>query len=207
MNEFIINQFIRNIEDLGLEKSWYWDIFLEEIETTHHSMQMGLYFWRPTLWWNAAAGMSPEEREWLEEKYPGWNDKWGQCWDQIIENMVDGKMEMTYPETLPYVCNMSQLPIVGVPGKGWNVKDFPLEYKGRLYHFGSEPDRWCFEQDPERYAGHQTLVDRFLDGKVQPPNLAGALAYMSLAPGEIGDDADNYSWVEGYKSAQFKKAV
>ena len=56
-------------------------------------------------------------------------------------------------------------------------------------------------------SGHQSLVDRFLDGKIQPPNLEGALAYMSLAPGEIGDDADNYSWVEAYKSAQFKKAV
>jgi hypothetical protein len=63
----------------------------------------------------------------------------------IIDNVVDGNMAMTYPETLPYVCNMCQLPILGTPGKQWNVKDYPLEYNGRLYHFGSEVDRWVFE--------------------------------------------------------------
>jgi toluene monooxygenase system protein A len=49
----------------------------------------------------------------------------GQCWDVFIDNVVDGNMAKTYPETLPYVCNMCQLPILGVPGKGWNVKDYP----------------------------------------------------------------------------------
>jgi toluene monooxygenase system protein A len=93
---------------------------------------------------------------------------------------------------------MCQLPILGTPGKGWNVKDYPLEYNGRLYHFGSEVDRWVFEQEPERYAGHMSIVDRFLAGMIQPMNLEGALAYMNLAPGEMGDDAHNYAWAEVY---------
>jgi toluene monooxygenase system protein A len=149
--------------------------------------------------------VTPAEREWLEEKYPGWNDTWGQCWDVVIDNVVDGNMAMTYPETLPMVCNMCNLPINYTPGKKWNVKDFPLEYKGRLYHFGSEQDRWCFEQEPERYAGHLSLVDRFLAGMIQPMDLGGALNYMGLAPGEIGDDAHNYAWAEVYKSMRAAK--
>lgn len=205
LEEFVIAQFARAIDDLGLDKPWYWDIFLEQTETASHSIQMGYYFWRPTLWWNAAAGISPEEREWLEEKYPGWNDSWGKTWDVIIDNMLDGRMEKTYPETLPYICNMSQLPIIGRPGKGWSTQDYPLEYKGRLYHFGSEPDRWCFQQDPERYAGHQSIVDRFLAGHIQPMDLNGVLNYMSLAPGEIGDDADNYTWLEAYRAQRAGK--
>ena len=112
-----------------------------------------MYKRQPTIWWNPAAGVTPAERDWLEEKYPGWNDTWGECWDVIIDNVVDGNMAQTYPETLPYVCNMCQLPILGTPGKGWNVKAYPLEYNGRLYHFGSEVDRWVFKQEPERYAG------------------------------------------------------
>jgi toluene monooxygenase system protein A len=51
-----------------------------------------------------------------------------------------------------------------------------------------------------------TLVDRFLAGLVQPMDLGGALAYMDLAPGESGDDAQGYSWVEVYKQLRMKKA-
>jgi len=206
MHEWIVSQFERSLTDLGLDKPWYWDTFMHDLNETHHGMHLGVWYWRPTVWWNPRAGVSPEERAWLEEKYPGWNDTWGQCWDVIIDNLVEGRTELTLPETLPIVCNMCNLPVNNTPGKGWAVKDYPLEYNGRLYHFGSEPDRWCFQQDPERYAGHMTLVDRFLAGQIEPANLGGALAYMGLAPGEIGEDAHGYAWAEAYKHAALKKA-
>lgn len=206
MQEWIVGQFERSIADLGLDKPWYWDTFLRDLNDTHHGMHFGVWFWRPTVWWNPAAGVTPAERDWLEEKYPGWNDTWGQCWDSVIDNLVEGNMGQTYPETLPIICNMSNIPIIGIPGKGWNVKDYPLEYKGRLYHFGSEPDRWVFEQEPERYAGHLSFIDRFLAGMIQPMDLGGGLAYMGLAPGEIGDDAHGYGWVEACKQMRMKKA-
>lgn len=206
MQEWIVSQFERAITDLGLEKPWYWDRFLQDLDEQHHGMHLGVWYWRPTVWWNPAAGVTPAERDWLEEKYPGWNDTWGQCWDVIIDNVVDGNMALTYPETLPMICNMSNLPINYTPGKRWAVKDYPLEYEGRLYHFSSEVDRWCFEQEPERYAGHMSLVDRFLAGQIQPMDLGGALAYMGLAPGESGDDAHGYAWAEVYKQMRMKKA-
>lgn len=199
MLEWIVSQFERQLIDLGLDKPWYWDQFMQDLDETHHGMHLGVWYWRPTVWWDPAAGVSPEEREWLEEKYPGWNDTWGQCWDVITDNLVNGKPELTAPETLPLVCNMCNLPINHTPGNKWNVKDYQLEYEGRLYHFGSEADRWCFQIDPERYKNHMTLVDRFLKGEIQPANLAGALAYMSLEPGVMGDDAHNYEWVKAYQ--------
>lgn len=207
MQEWIVAQFERTLIDLGLDKPWYWDQFIEEIEFQHHGMHLGVWFWRPTVWWNPAAGVSPEEREWLEEKYPGWNDTWGKCWDVITENLLAGKREMTYPETLPVVCNMCQLPINATPGPVWKVRDRPVEYKGRIYHFCSDGCKWCFEQEPERYAGHLSLVDRFLSGLIQPMSLAGGLQYMGLAPGEIGDDAHNYAWVEKVRAARTKAAA
>jgi toluene monooxygenase system protein A len=199
MLEWIVSQFERQLIDLGLDKPWYWDQFMQDLDVTHHGMHLGVWYWRPTVWWDPAAGVSPEEREWLEEKYPGWNDTWGQCWDVITDNLVNGKPELTFPETLPLVCNMCNLPINHTPGNKWNVKDYQLEYEGRLYHFGSEADRWCFQVDPERYKNHMSLVDRFLKGEIQPANLAGALAYMSLEPGVMGDDAHNYEWVKAYQ--------
>ncbi len=202
MLEWIVSQFERQLLDLGLDKPWYWDEFMRALDETHHGMHLGVWYWRPTVWWNPAAGVTPDERDWLEEKYPGWNDTWGRCWDVIIDNLRNGKPELTAPETLPIICHMSNIPIVGTPGKGWNVKDYVLEHEGRLYHFGSEPDRWCFEQDPERYKKHMTLVDRFLAGEIQPADLMGALAYMNIAPGEMGDDAHNYEWLKAYEPAR-----
>jgi toluene monooxygenase system protein A len=139
--------------------------------------------------------------------YPGWSETFGTVWDVITDNLLEGKKELTYPETLPMLCNMCQLPIASVPGPTWKVRDFPLDYKGRSYHFCSEGCQWCFEQKPERYAGHLSLIDRFLAGHIQPPNLEGALNYMGLAPGEIGDDAHNYAWVEKIRAARQKAAA
>jgi toluene monooxygenase system protein A len=199
MLEWIVAQFERQLLDLGLDKPWYWDQFMQDLDETHHGMHLGVWYWRPTVWWNPAAGVSPEEREWLEEKYPGWNDTWGQCWDVITDNVVNGRMELTFPETLPTICNMCNLPIANTPGNKWNVKDYQLEYEGRLYHFSSEADRWCFQIDPERYKNHMNLVDRFLNGEIQPANLAGALKYMGLEPDVIGDDAHDYGWARAYQ--------
>lgn len=199
MEEWIVSQFERNMIDLGLDRPWYWDIFLEELNDTHHGMHLGVWYWRPTVWWNPAAGAGPKEREWLEEKYPGWNDSWGQCWDVITDNILNDRADLTLPETLPVICNMNNLPILGAPGSRWGCKNYHLTYKGRRYQFGSEVDRWIFEQEPERYAGHMSLVDRFLAGLVQPASIEGALVYMGLGAGEAGEDAHGYKWAEAFR--------
>jgi len=202
MQEFIIGQFERQILDLGLDRPWYWDQFLADLDVSHHGQHLGIWYWRPTVWWNPAAGVTPDCRDWLEQKYPGWNDTWGECWDVIIDNLKNGKPDLTGPATLPIIDAMSNIPIVGTPGKGWNVKDYQLVHEGKLYHFGSEVDRWCFQVDPDRYKGHMTFIDRFLAGKIQPADLAGGLQYMGLHPGEMGDDAHNYAWMEAYTQAE-----
>ena len=206
MQEWIVGQFERSLLELGLDKPWFWDDFLREIDEQHHGMHLGVWFWRPTVWWDPAAGVSPAERQWLEEKYPGWNDTWGHCWDVITENALEGNMAKTLPETLPVVCNMCQLPINYTPGPKWTMRDFPLTHAGRDYHFCSEGCRWVFEQEPSRYKDHQSLVDRFLDGQIQPPDLGGALKFMGLSPGEMGDDALKFTWVEEVRADRIKKA-
>jgi toluene monooxygenase system protein A len=205
MQEWIVGQFERSLIDLGLELPWYWEKMIAEFEYQHHAYQIGLWYWRPTLWWNPAAGMTPPCRDWLEEKYPGWNDSFGKVWDVITDNILAGRHDLTLPETLPIICNMSQLPVCAIPGNGWNVRDYPLDFEGRHYHFNSEIDRWVFQSDPSRYRDHMSIVDRFLAGQIQPMNLAGALAYMNLAPGEMGDDAHKYAWAEHYRNRPYHK--
>jgi len=44
-----------------------------------------------------------------------------------------------------------------------------------------------------------TAVDHFLAGHINPPDLGGALTWMGLSPGEMGDDAHNYAWAEDFR--------
>ncbi len=151
----------------------------------------GIWFWRPTVWWNPDAGVSAVEREWLETKYPGWHDRFGTYWHTIAENVRQGDIPLTYPETFPIVCNTCQIPVcsptIGAPPR-------LVTHNGRVYSFCSDPCKWIFEHNPARYAGHLSIVDRFLAGHIQPPDLGGALAYMGLSPAEQGTDATNYAW-------------
>ena len=83
--------------------------------------------------------MSQDERDWLEEKNPGWNDSFGKVWDVIIDNLLNERPEKTVPGTLPILCNLSNLPIVGRPLGDFG--DTTLTLDGRTYHFGSHVDK------------------------------------------------------------------
>src|SRR5206468_2925587 len=87
-----------NLQFLGMDVPWYWEKhFLPELDWVHHAYHMGVWFWRPTVWWNPDAGVSAAERDWLEQKYPGWNDRFGKLWDVIGNNVRTGQIEKTYP--------------------------------------------------------------------------------------------------------------
>jgi toluene monooxygenase system protein A len=194
MQEWVVEQFARNLKALGLDLPWYWDLFLEEIATFHHAQQLGIYLYRATEWWKPIAGVSPPEREWLEKKYPGWNDTFGRVWDVIIDNIEHGRTERTACELAPMLCSMCGLEMSGVPGKHWNVTDHVLDFEGRRYHFCSVVDKWIFEQDPDRYKGHRSIIDRLLDGTIGsgPDDL---YEYMGHSLPERGTCAYNYAWV------------
>jgi len=197
MLEWIIKHHERILRDYGLQKPWYWNTFETALEHGHHAMHIGTWFWRPTLFWKPNAGVSREERKWLSEKYPSWEESWGVLWDQIIQNVKSGEMTKTLPETLPALCNVTQLPL-GSAMDRFNLKQHQVIYKGRVYQFDSEVSKWIFELEPERYAGHLNVVDRFIAGQIQPMNLEGGLNWMGLTPDVMGDDAYGYRWAADY---------
>jgi toluene monooxygenase system protein A len=206
MDELIVKQFIDQFRDFGLEVPWYWEEhFLPELDWYSHALHLGVWYWRPTVWWNPDAGVSPAEREWLEEKYPGWNDNFGRHWDVIGDNIRRGKPELTLPETFPMVCNMCQIPLVNPAGfnAGKLPSPAPLlhEHEGRKMVFCSVPCKWVYTENSERFKGQLSLVDRFLGGLVQPPTIEGALAYMGLSLPEMGQDATNYAWAHSAQPA------
>lgn len=205
MLEWIVNHHERVLADYGLARPWYWDTFLASLEHGHHAIHLGLWFWRPTLFFHPSAGVSKAERAWLREKYPSWEDSWGCMWDVIIDNVNAGRRSLTYPETLPALCNLCQLGL-GSALDHHQVRPYITEHGGRRYQFCSEPCQWIFERTPERYAGHHNLVERFIGGQITPMNLEGGLAYMGITPDVMGDDCHGYRWAADYQAASDPKA-
>lgn len=201
MEEWIIDQFIRTIEDYGLRKPWYWDEFIQGLDIWHHSLQLGEWFWRPTLWWKPTGGVSAESREWLQEKYPNWNTVYGPIWETIAANVNSGEMEKTLPATLPWLCNMCHLPCCN-PAYGrdgqWRVRSHQLKHNGNTYHFCSKGCRQIWWEDRDAL-NNRTVVDRFLAGQIQPMDVPGILAWMGIDPDIAGDDAHGYSWAKSFQ--------
>jgi toluene monooxygenase system protein A len=192
MQDWICRQFMDQFKDLGMDLPWYWEKhFLPELNSIHHAYHLGVWFWRPTVWWNPDAGVSAAEREWLEQKYPGWNKQFGKYWDVISDNVRAGRIEKTYPETLPMVCNCCHIPVCTPSiGKAPRI----TSYQGRKLTFCSEVCEWVWQSQPERYDTQLSIVDRFLAGQIQPPDLNGALQYMGITPDVAGNDAEGYVW-------------
>lgn len=200
MEEWIIDQFVRTIEDYGLKRPWYWDEFMQGLDIWHHSLHLGFWNYRPTVWWKPAGGVDAESREWLREKYPNWDRFYLDKWAVIAENINAGNIEATLPETLPWLCNMCHLPAInptyGRDGK-WRVRNHSLKHNGTTYHFCTKGCRQIWWEDRDA-VNHTTVVERFLAGEIQPMDMPGILGWMGLTPDVMGDDAHGYSWAKSF---------
>ena len=185
MIEWVIDQFTKNVAEFSLERPWFWDLLMEELEYAHHSFQLGLYSYRTTLWFDVAMP-NEQERRWLSEKYESWNRTYAAIWDTLERRWkLDGEAG-TLSYALPALCNLCQLPTLFVrPGKNTACT---RKVGGRSYLFCSEPCRWIFDQEFPRFAGHQSVVDRIAAG-VAPGKLSDLHEWMGLeAPVETGKD-------------------
>jgi hypothetical protein len=195
MEEWVISQFVRTLEDYGLKKPWYWDEFIEGLEWWHHALHLGVWCWRPTVWWNPQPGVSGAERQWLCEKYPKWEATYGPIWDQIATHTKSGHPQSTLPETLPWLCTTCHLPQcafgLGTNGKN-RMQDYTLVYDGHPYYFCSRVCRDIWKEDRDMLHV-RTLVERLLAGEVQPPHLLGLFSYMGLTPDVMAGYPDR-SW-------------
>ncbi|HVU72825.1 MAG TPA: toluene monooxygenase [Mycobacteriales bacterium] len=185
MQEWVVEQFMKNLAEFDLERPWFWDLFLDELDHAHHSFQLGLYAYRTTLWFDIA---SPDrvERDWLATKYPGWEATYGPHWDRIEDCWRTHGEAATLAQALPALCNLCQLPTLFVrPGRNTACT---LQVGERNYLFCSDPCRWIFSQEPARFAGHHSLVDRIVLGEA-PGKLTDLHRWMGLdAPVETGKD-------------------
>jgi toluene monooxygenase system protein A len=182
----------------GLQRPWYWDTFLAQVDSYHHLVYASAYTYRATVWFNMTLP-SPAERRWLAEKYPSSWPQMEPVWEQIQrswERADVGNEFAVHGTAIIGFCDLCQLVLCG--GSTYRNSASTLSYQGRKYIFCSDPCRWIFLQEPQRYAPHRGLVARVLAGEA-PANLIAMLrCYFGLSYATWGKDlmAGGYPWLQ-----------
>jgi toluene monooxygenase system protein A len=198
MNEWIVDQYLRSIAQVGLKKPWYWDVFLEALDTYHHMVYVSAYTYRATTWFNFVMP-GPEERAWLRRKYPKRWPELDPVWNQVSARWSEadpGNDWAVHGTVMVSLCDLCQLVLCG--GTPSRNSAIVADHAGRRYVFCSEPCRWIFEQERERYADHKNIVTRILAGEA-PANLIALLQrYFDLTPETWGRDVYGgvYPWLK-----------
>jgi toluene monooxygenase system protein A len=197
MEEWILEQFQQKLGEFGLKTPWYWDKFVEELDLYHHMVYASAYTYRATTWFNFTLP-GPDERAWLQKKYPKTWPMFEPVWDRVTERWRKsgpGVEWYSHGATPVAFCNLCQLVLCG--GTPLQNAAHVHVHNGQKYIFCSEPCEWIFKQQPERYAGHKDVVKRILAGEA-PANVLELLRnYFDLNQTMWGKDVMNgdYPWM------------
>jgi toluene monooxygenase system protein A len=197
VQEWVVDQFLQALRGHGLERPWYWETFLSSLDHYHHMVYASAYTYRASVWFDLVVP-GPEERAWLRGKYPTSWPSVEPVWEQITARWRDadpGNDFAVHGAAIVGFCELCQLVLCGgTPGRNSAVI---VEHGGRRRIFCSEPCRWIFESEPERYAGHAGLVQRVLEGKAPPNILALLRQTFGLTYDSWGKDAFGgaYPWL------------
>jgi toluene monooxygenase system protein A len=198
MEEWVVDQYLRSLDEYGLKRPWYWDTFIQSLDYFHHMIYASAYTYRATVWFDFVVP-GPRERAWLRDKYPAsWPDM-EPVWEQISRRWAEadpGNDFAVHGTAIVTFCDLCQLVLCG--GTPRRNSAIVIEREGRKHVFCSEPCRWIFEREPERYASHRDVVKRVLAGEA-PANLVSMLRnYFGLRYEDWGKDvyAGQYSWLE-----------
>lgn len=198
VHEWILDQFQRSLDEMGLKRPWYWQQFLDALDSYHHMVYASAYTYRATVWFDFAMP-GPEERAWLAQKYPKTWPQMDPVWERVTERWREsgpGVEWHTHGATPVTFCSTCQLVLCG--GTPAHNTARAHTHEGRKYVFCSEPCEWIFKQEPRRYAAHKDVVMRILTGEA-PANLLELLRNsFGLTQDMWGKDVlrGNYRWLE-----------
>lgn len=204
MEEWVLNQFQLSLDRFGLKKPWYWEIFLQAIENYHHMVYASAYTYRSTVWFDFVVP-GPEERKWLAEKYPNSWRQFDPVWERISARWEEtdvGNDLAVHGTAIVTFCDLCQIVLAnGTPKQNWACEE---SYRGEKYIFCSEPCRWIFLQEPERYCAHKNIVKRVLANEAPGNVVALIRGYFGLDWDTWGKDVfrGDYPWM---KDRQGKK--
>jgi len=198
MQEWIVDQYLRILDEVGLERPWYWETFEQALPRYHHMVYASAYTYRASVWFDLVVP-GPAERAWLRDKYPETWSEIDPVWERVTERWRHtdvGNDFGVHGTAIVGFCDLCQLVLCGGTTRR-NTAEV-VEHGGRKRIFCSAPCRWIFEREPERYAAHKGVVARVLAGEA-PANLVALLRqYFGLTHETWGKDAyaGAYPWLD-----------
>jgi len=201
VEEWVIDQYLRSLEQFGLKRPWYWDTFVSALDYYHHMVYASAYTYRASVWFDFVVP-GPRERAWLHQKYSQSWSEFEPVWNQITARWQaadPGNDFAVHGTAIVTFCDMCQLVLSnGTPRCNSATT---LDYNDERYIFCSAPCRWIFEQEKEKYAAHKNVVKRVLAGEAPPNLIALVQRYFGLAHATWGKDAfgGEYPWLERTK--------
>jgi toluene monooxygenase system protein A len=196
VEEWIANTYLGILDRFGLERPWFWDQFIESLDYYHHMMYASAYSYRASTWFDFTLP-GPDEREWLARKYPQSWQAIDPVWTCITERWRAsdrGNDLAVHSATVFATCKLCQLMLCG--GTPHRNSACVAMHDGQKLVFCSPPCRWIYEQEPERYRSHRTVVERIV-AREAPANWISILRYFGLTLETWGKDAHggDYPWV------------
>jgi toluene monooxygenase system protein A len=198
MKEWVVDQYLPSIEALGLKRPWYWEQFEKDLDYYHHMVYASAYTYRATVWFDFVVP-GPAERRWLRHKYPTSWDALDPVWERITERWREadpGNDLAVHGTAIVSFCDLCQIVLcAGTPDR--NTAQVHV-HEGQKHVFCSDPCRWIFEKEPERYASHREVVKRVLAGEAPANVVALIMRYFGLDFGTWGKDAfeGRYPWLD-----------
>lgn len=181
--KYFVDDFIGGlVSDLGpygLREPKYLPDMLSDMDSLSHTVWKYLYTRKKGLWFKV---FQPDEqdKEWLREKYPGWQELVGDFWDSAAAgDDVDN-------DGLVPVCNLCHSACMFETPDRPTIQG-PHHYDGRVYWFCSVACKEIFEREPQKYKDDKTLVDLVLDGQA-PDDPESFLKFMGINDPTLGGD-------------------
>lgn len=199
MEEWIVDQFFRPLDEFGLKKPWYWNIFLDELEI-YHQYDLCQRLHLPLHALVRFCDAQPQRSEVAASKISQVLERYGQrvgMHRRATESRGPGSGQ---GEPGAWNCPAGLLRSLPVAAERRNATQQYGQRAGarrRGLHFCSQPCRWNFLREPQRYANHKGLVKRVLSGEAPADFTALLTTYFSLTPDMWGKDvyAGDYDWL------------
>jgi hypothetical protein len=104
-----------------------------------------VHYWRHDV-------MEPDDFEYLEEKYPGWERYYGRFWEDYEEmsDPANGALALGLIESVPPLCRVCHMPVI-LPRPDLADNRLVRDASGRKHALCSEPCETLFREAPWRY--------------------------------------------------------